>query len=134
MQAQLEALQKSKKEDDDIWKGLESLGEKEDIGKGMDEFWNVVKEKEMMKKEETPIVMAIMPKKQTARRGDKSGKITRELNKEPSLHCSSIYTTTSWSMLQQYVYLMSIHHASTSCSITYPHVFSLRLPCFLYVS
>ena len=25
--------------------------------------------------------------------------ITRELDKEPSLHCSSIYTTTSWSML-----------------------------------
>jgi len=52
----------------------------------------------------------------------KSGGITRELDKEPSLHYSSIYTTTSWSMLQQCVYLMSIHHAST-----------LRLPCFLYV-
>jgi len=59
--------------------------------------------------------------------------ITRELDKEPSLYCSSIYTTTLWSMLQQYVYLMSIHHASTSCPITHPHVFSLRLPCFLYV-
>jgi len=63
----------------------------------------------------------------------KSGGITRELNKEPLLHCSSIYTTTLWSMLQQYVYLMSIHHASTSCSITYLHVFSLRPPCFLHV-
>ena len=60
--------------------------------------------------------------------------IIRELDKEPLLHCSSIYTTISWSMLQQCVYLMSIHHASTSCPITYPHVFSLRPPCFLYVS
>ena len=36
-------------------------------------------------------------------------------------------------MLQQCVYLMSIHHASTSCPITHPHVFSLRPPCFLHV-
>ena len=28
--------------------------------------------------------------------------IIRELNKEPSLHCSSIYTNTIWSVLQQY--------------------------------
>ena len=63
----------------------------------------------------------------------KSGGITRELDKEPSLHCSSIYTIISWSVLQQYVYLMSIHHASTSCPITHPHVFSLRPPCFLHV-
>jgi len=28
--------------------------------------------------------------------------ITRELNKELSLYCSSIYTNTLWSMLQQY--------------------------------
>jgi len=28
--------------------------------------------------------------------------ITRELNKEPSLYCFSIYANTSWSMLQQY--------------------------------
>ena len=28
--------------------------------------------------------------------------ITRELNKEPSLYCFSIYTITLWSMLQQY--------------------------------
>ena len=63
----------------------------------------------------------------------KSGGITRELNKELSLHCSSIYTTTSWSVLQQYVYLMSIHHASTSCLIIHPHVFFLRPPCFLHV-
>ena len=52
----------------------------------------------------------------------KSGGITRELDKEPSLYCSSIYTTTLWSVLQQCVYLMSIHH-----------MFSLRPPCFLHV-
>jgi len=63
----------------------------------------------------------------------KSGRITRELDKEPSLHCSSIYTTTLWSVLQQYIYLMSIHHTSTSCPITHLHVFSLRPPCFLHV-
>ena len=62
-----------------------------------------------------------------------NGRITRELNKEPSLHCSSIYTNYMWSMLQQCVYLMSIHHASTSYPITHPHVFSLRPPCFLHV-
>ena len=28
---------------------------------------------------------------------------------------------------------MSIHHASTSCPITHPHVFSLRPSCFLHV-
>ena len=63
----------------------------------------------------------------------KSGGITRELDKEPLLHYSSIYTTTSWSMLQQCVYLISIHHATTSCPITHPHVFSIRPPCFLHV-
>ena len=59
--------------------------------------------------------------------------ITRELDKELSLHCSSIYIAYKWSMPQQCVYLMSIHHASTSCPITHPHVFSIRLPCFLHV-
>ena len=63
----------------------------------------------------------------------KSGGITRELNKKPLLHYSSIYTITSWSVLQQCVYLMSIHHTSTLCPITHPHVFSLRPPCFLHV-
>ena len=63
----------------------------------------------------------------------KSRGITRELNKELSLHCSSIYINYMWSMLQQYVYLMSIHHASTSCPITHPHVFFLRPPCFLHM-
>ena len=63
----------------------------------------------------------------------KSRGITRELDKEPSLHCSSIYTITSWSILQQYVYLMSIYHTSTSYPITHLHVFFLRPPCFLHV-
>ena len=56
--------------------------------------------------------------------------ITRELDKEPSLYCSSIYINYKWSVLQQCVYLMSMHHA---CPITHPHVFSLRPPCFLHV-
>ena len=63
----------------------------------------------------------------------KSRRITRELDKELLLHCSSIYTTTSWSVLQQCVYLMSIHHAFTSCPITHSHVFFLRPPYFLHV-
>ena len=62
-----------------------------------------------------------------------NGEITRELDKEPSLHCFSIYINTRWSVLQQYVYLMSIYHASFSCPITHSHVFSLRPPYFLYV-
>ena len=62
-----------------------------------------------------------------------NGGITRKLNKEPLLHCSSIYIIYMWSMLQQYVYLMSIHHASTSYPITHPHVFSIRPPYFLYM-
>ena len=33
--------------------------------------------------------------------------IIRELNKEPSLHCYPIYISYRWSMLQQYVCLMS---------------------------
>jgi len=37
--------------------------------------------------------------------------IIRELNKEPLLHCSSIYINTIWSILQQYLpALMSMHH------------------------
>ena len=35
--------------------------------------------------------------------------ITRELDKEPLLYCSSIYITYRWSMLQQCVYLMSYY-------------------------
>jgi len=51
--------------------------------------------------------------------------ITGELDKEPSLHCSSIYINTRWSVLQQCVYLMSYysstmllsqgHHAISMC-------------------
>jgi len=51
--------------------------------------------------------------------------ITRELDKKPSLHCSSIYINTMWSVLQQCVYLMSYyssimllpqgHHAMSIC-------------------
>jgi len=33
--------------------------------------------------------------------------ITRELDKEPSLHCYPIYISYKWSILQQCVYLMS---------------------------
>jgi len=55
-----------KKVEEDIWKGLDSFGEKR-----MEEFWKMVKEKEVEKKE-TPIVVAMMPKRQTARRRGKS--------------------------------------------------------------
>jgi len=40
--------------------------------------------------------------------------ITRELDKKPSLYCSSIYINTMWSVLQQCVYLMS-YYSSTMC-------------------
>jgi len=33
--------------------------------------------------------------------------ITRELDKEPLLYCYPIYISYRWSMLQQYVYLIS---------------------------
>jgi len=59
--------------------------------------------------------------------------ITKELDKEPSLHCSSIYINYMWSVLQQYLLalismplpyiLLLIHHASTS-----------RPPCHIHVS
>ena len=62
-----------------------------------------------------------------------SGGITRELDKEPLLHCSSIYINTKWSMLQQCVSLMSIHPASTSCLLLILHAFTLRPPCFSHV-
>jgi len=56
--------------------------------------------------------------------------ITRELNKGPLLHCSSIYINTRWSMLQQCVYLMSYY----SSTMLLPHVSLLKLPCRIYVS
>ena len=62
----------------------------------------------------------------------KEWRITRELDKEPSLYCSSIYITYRWSMLQQYYSCPNVH-ALSSCPITHPHVFSLRPPCFLHV-
>ena len=46
--------------------------EEEDIWKGMDSFWEVVKEKEE-KKKKIPIVIAMMPRVQMARRKGKSG-------------------------------------------------------------
>jgi len=58
--------------------------------------------------------------------------ITRELDKEPSLYWSSIYITGSWSVLQQYYSCPNVH-ASSSCPITHPHVFSIRPPYFLHV-
>ena len=51
--------------------------------------------------------------------------ITRELNKEPSLHCSSIYINTMWSMLQQYLLALM--------SMPLPHVLLLRPPCHIHV-
>ena len=67
-----------------------------------------------------------------------NGGITRELDKEPSLHCSSIYTNYMWSMLQQCVYLMSIHHVSIlrpPCSLHVPwcHTFNLHYTCAHHV-
>ena len=56
---------KGKKVEEHIWKGLDSFG---DVEKGMDRFWEMVKEKEVEKKE-MPIVVAMTPKRQTARRG-----------------------------------------------------------------
>ena len=77
--------------------------------------------------------MISQPAKLSSGLSSNKWEITRELDKELSLHCSSIYIIYKWSVLQQYVYLMSIHHASTSCPITHPHVFSIRPPCFLHV-
>ena len=45
-----------------------------------------------------------------------SGGITRELDKEPSLHCSSIYITYKWSVLQQYLTNPKVH-TTTSCPL-----------------
>ena len=57
----------------------------------------------------------------------KSGGITRELDKEPSLHYSSIYTTTLWFMIQQCVYLMFIHHASYMCPDIIPLISTIQV-------
>jgi len=50
--------------------------------------------------------------------------ITRELDKEPSLHCSSIYINTRWSVLQQCVYLMS-YYSSTMILLQGHHAISM---------
>ena len=51
--------------------------------------------------------------------------ITRELDKEPSLHCFSIYINTMWSVLQQYLPAL--------ISMPLPYVLLLRLPCHIHV-
>jgi len=58
--------------------------------------------------------------------------ITRELDKESLLHCSSIYINITWSVLQQYLLalmsmlqshvLLLIHHAFTSRPLCHIHV------------
>ena len=53
--------------------------------------------------------------------------ITRELDKEPSLYCSSFYITYKWSVLQQCVYLMSIHHASYICPDVIPLISTIHV-------
>jgi len=58
--------------------------------------------------------------------------ITRELDKEPSLHCSSIYINYMWSVLQQYLTNPKVH-ASTSCPLLIHHASTLRPPYFLHV-
>jgi len=58
--------------------------------------------------------------------------ITRELDKEPLLHCSSIYINYMWSVLQQYLLaLMSMPLSHVLLLIH--HVFILRLPCYIHV-
>ena len=51
--------------------------------------------------------------------------ITRELDKEPSLHCSSIYINTMWFVLQQYLLALIF--------IPLSHVLLLRLPYYIHV-
>jgi len=51
--------------------------------------------------------------------------ITRELNKEPLLHCSSIYINYIWFMLQQYLPALM--------SMPLSHVLLLRPPCHIHV-
>ena len=75
--------------------------------------------------------------------------IIRELDKELLLHCSSIYINTRWSVLQQYVYLMSYysstmllpqgHHAISMCPNIilfnlHHHVYTMYTPWETIVS
>jgi len=59
--------------------------------------------------------------------------IIRELDKEPSLHCSSIYINILWSVLQQYLLALMSMPLPHVLLLIY-HVFSLRPPCFLHMS
>ena len=61
-----------------------------------------------------------------------NGGITRELDKEPLLHCSSIYITYKWSVLQQYLTDPKVHAASSCPLLIFP-TSTLRPPCFLHV-
>jgi len=75
--------------------------------------------------------------------------ITRELDKEPSLHCSSIYIDTRWFILQQCIYLMSYYsstmllpqgyHAMSMCPDIilfnlHHHIYTMRNHCPLMSS
>jgi len=53
--------------------------------------------------------------------------ITRELDKEPSLHCYPIYISYRWSMLQQCVYLMST--PQWLCKTVHPALTSMCPTC-----
>ena len=57
------------KKEEDIWKGLNSFGRKEDIGKEMDGFWNVVKGKEVEIVKKKPKVKAMIPRIPVVGRG-----------------------------------------------------------------
>ena len=58
--------------------------------------------------------------------------IIRELDKEPLLHCFSIYINTMWSVLQQYLpALMSMHHPHVLLLIH--HASISRPPCHVHV-
>jgi len=64
--AGVKKFEKEREEEErDIWKELESL--EEEIGKGMDGFWNVVEEKEVVKKK--PKVEATTPRIPVVERG-----------------------------------------------------------------
>ena len=60
---------KGKKVKEDIWKRLDSFGEKEEIGKEMDGFWNAVKGKEVEIVKKKPKVEATTPRIPAVGRG-----------------------------------------------------------------
>ena len=55
-----------------------------------------------------------------------------KLNKKLLLISTTIYTVLSWSVLQYYIINLKVHALSSS-PITHPHMFFIRLPCFLHV-